>query len=165
MASQCVLPPKDVLEVIKAATVKGRGGAGFPAGIKWSLMAPNDNSGPRYLICNADEMEPGTFKDRLLMEKLPHQLIEGMLIAAYTLEATHGYIFIRGEYIEAAAYLNEALEQVRAKGYLGENILGTGWNFELHVHTGAGRYICGEETALINSLEGRCTNTGTVTHG
>lgn len=152
------MPPKDVLEVIKAATVKGRGGAGFPAGIKWSLMAPNDNSGPRYLICNADEMEPGTFKDRLLMEKLPHQLIEGMLIAAYTLEATHGYIFIRGEYIEAAAYLNEALEQVRAKGYLGENILGTGWNFELHVHTGAGRYICGEETALINSLEGRRAN-------
>jgi len=121
-------------------------------------MAPNDNSGPRYLICNADEMEPGTFKDRLLMEKLPHQLIEGMLIAAYTLEATHGYIFIRGEYIEAAAYLNEALEQVRAKGYLGENILGTDWSFELHVHTGAGRYICGEETALINSLEGRRAN-------
>ena len=105
------MSPKDVLDVVKAATVKGRGGAGFPAGIKWSLMAPNDNSGPRYLICNADEMEPGTFKDRLLMEDLPHQLIEGMLIAAYTLEATQGYIFIRGEYIEAAKYLNEALEQ------------------------------------------------------
>ena len=104
-------------------------------------MAPNDNSGPRYLICNADEMEPGTFKDRLLMEKLPHQLIEGMLIAAYTLEATHGYIFIRGEYIEAAAYLNEALEQVRAKGYLGENILGTDWNFELHVHGCGSLYL------------------------
>ncbi|MCG4607076.1 NADH-quinone oxidoreductase subunit F, partial [Bifidobacterium longum] len=88
------LKPAEVLDAIKAATVKGRGGAGFPAGIKWSLMAPNDG-GPRYLICNADEMEPGTFKDRLLMEKLPHQLIEGMLIAAYTLEATHGYIFIR----------------------------------------------------------------------
>lgn len=126
-------------------------------GIKWSLMAPNDG-GPRYLICNADEMEPGTFKDRLLMEKLPHQLIEGMLIAGYTLEATQGYIFIRGEYIEAAQYLNEALEQIRAKGYLGDNILGSGWNFELHVHTGAGRYICGEETALINSLEGRRAN-------
>lgn len=120
-------------------------------------MAPNDG-GPRYLICNADEMEPGTFKDRLLMEKLPHQLIEGMLIAGYTLEATQGYIFIRGEYIEAAQYLNEALEQIRAKGYLGENILGSGWNFDLHVHTGAGRYICGEETALINSLEGRRAN-------
>jgi len=113
------MPPKDVLEIVKAATVKGRGGAGFPAGIKWSLMAPNDNSGPRYLICNADEMEPGTFKDRLLMERLPHQLIEGMLIAGYTLEATHGYIFIRGEYIEAAQYLNEALEQIRANSLEG----------------------------------------------
>ena len=152
------MTPAEVLDVVKAATVKGRGGAGFPAGIKWSLMAPNDNSGPRYLICNADEMEPGTFKDRLLMEKLPHQLIEGMLIAAYTLEATHGYIFIRGEYIEAAQYLNEAIEQIRAKGYLGDNILGSGWSFELYVHTGAGRYICGEETALINSLEGRRAN-------
>lgn len=151
------MTPAEVQEVVKAATVKGRGGAGFPAGIKWSLMAPNDG-GPRYLICNADEMEPGTFKDRLLMEKLPHQLIEGMIIAAYTLEATMGYIFIRGEYIEAAQYLNNALDQVRAKGYLGENILNTGWSFDMHVHTGAGRYICGEETALINSLEGRRAN-------
>lgn len=147
----------EVTDLVKAATVKGRGGAGFPAGIKWSLMAPNDG-GPRYLICNADEMEPGTFKDRLLMEKLPHQLIEGMIIAGYALEATQGYIFIRGEYIEAAKYLNAALEQVRAKGYLGQNILDTNWNFEIHVHTGAGRYICGEETALINSLEGRRAN-------
>ncbi len=151
------MTPAEVQDLIKGATVKGRGGAGFPAGIKWSLMAPNDG-GPRYLICNADEMEPGTFKDRLLMEKLPHQLIEGMIIAAYTLEATMGYIFIRGEYIEAAQYLNNALDQVRAKGYLGENILGTGWAFDMHVHTGAGRYICGEETALINSLEGRRAN-------
>lgn len=151
------MSPADVQAIIKEATVKGRGGAGFPAGIKWSLMAPNDG-GPRYLICNADEMEPGTFKDRLLMEKLPHQLLEGMIIAAYTLEATLGYIFIRGEYIEAAQYLNEALDQVRAKGYLGQNILDTGWSFDMHVHTGAGRYICGEETALINSLEGRRAN-------
>ncbi len=151
------MTPAEVQDLIKGATVKGRGGAGFPAGIKWSLMAPNDG-GPRYLICNADEMEPGTFKDRLLMEKLPHQLIEGMIIAAYTLEATMGYIFIRGEYIEAAQYLNNALDQVRAKGYLGDNILDTGWAFDMHVHTGAGRYICGEETALINSLEGRRAN-------
>lgn len=149
--------PDDVQAIVKDAVVKGRGGAGFPAGIKWSLMAPPDG-GPRYLICNADEMEPGTFKDRLLMEKLPHQLIEGMIIAGYTLRATQGYIFIRGEYIEAAKYLNEALEQVRAKGYLGDNILDTGWAFEIYVHTGAGRYICGEETALINSLEGRRAN-------
>ena len=152
------MTPAEVLDVVKAATVKGRGGAGFPAGIKWSLMAPNDHSGPRYLICNADEMEPGTFKDRLLMEDLPHQLIEGMLIAAYTLEATHGFIFIRGEYIEAAKILNQALEQAKSKNYLGQNILGSNWSFELHVHTGAGRYICGEETALINSLEGRRAN-------
>lgn len=151
------MTPAEVQAIIKDATVKGRGGAGFPAGIKWSLMAPNDG-GPRYLICNADEMEPGTFKDRLLMEKLPHQLIEGMIIAAYTLEATLGYIFIRGEYIEAAKYLNIALDNVRAKGYLGSNILDTGWSFDIHVHTGAGRYICGEETALINSLEGRRAN-------
>ena len=157
MKKALAMSPAEVQAVIKDATVKGRGGAGFPAGIKWSLMAPNDG-GPRYLICNADEMEPGTFKDRLLMEKLPHQLIEGMIIAAYTLEATLGYIFIRGEYIEAAQYLNQALDQVRAKGYLGQNILGTGWSFDMHVHTGAGRYICGEETALINSLEGRRAN-------
>lgn len=152
------MTPAEVLDIVKAATVKGRGGAGFPAGIKWSLMAPNDHSGPRYLICNADEMEPGTFKDRLLMEDLPHQLIEGMLIAAYTLEATHGFIFIRGEYIEAAKILNHALEQAKSKNYLGQHILGSNWSFELHVHTGAGRYICGEETALINSLEGRRAN-------
>lgn len=157
MKKALAMTPAEVQAIIKDATVKGRGGAGFPAGIKWSLMAPNDG-GPRYLICNADEMEPGTFKDRLLMEKLPHQLLEGMIIAAYTLEATLGYIFIRGEYIEAAQYLNDALDQVRAKGYLGSNILDTGWNFDMHVHTGAGRYICGEETALINSLEGRRAN-------
>ncbi len=150
------MKPAEVLEVIKAATVKvvvvqvSQQGLN---GRSWHRMMV-----PRYLICNADEMEPGTFKDRLLMERLPHQLIEGMLIAAYTLEATQGYIFIRGEYIEAAQYLNEALEQVRAKGYLGDNILDTGWNFELFVHTGAGSYICGEETALINSLEGRRAN-------
>lgn len=110
------MPPKDVLDVIKAATVKGRGGAGFLAGIKWSLMAPNDG-GPRYLIRNADEMEPGTFKDRLLMVP-PRSLIEGMLIAGLYAGSDACYIFIRGEYIEAAQYLNEALEQIRAKGLL-----------------------------------------------
>lgn len=151
------MTPADVQAVVKDATLRGRGGAGFPAGIKWSLMAPPDG-GPRYLICNADEMEPGTFKDRLLMEKLPHQLIEGMITSGYAISATCGYIFIRGEYIEAAKRLNAAIDQARAKGYLGKNILGTGWDFELYVHTGAGRYICGEETALINSLEGRRAN-------
>lgn len=116
------------------------------------------DGGPRYLICNADEMEPGTFKDRFLMERLPFQLIEGMIITAYAISATSGYIFIRGEYLEAAKRLNNALDEARAKGYLGDNILGTGFSFDLHVHTGAGRYICGEETALINSLEGRRAN-------
>ncbi len=149
--------PEALLATVKDATVKGRGGAGFPAGIKWSLLPPADG-GPRYLICNADEMEPGTFKDRLLMEKLPHQLIEGMIISAYIIGATCGYIFIRGEYIKAAKHLNDAIAEAKAKGYLGSNILGSNYSFELHVHTGAGRYICGEETALINSLEGRRAN-------
>ena len=149
--------PDDTLNTIKEAVVKGRGGAGFPAGIKWSLMAPPDG-GPRYLVCNADEMEPGTFKDRLLMERLPLQLIEGMLISAYAIGATAGYIFIRGEYILAAERLNTALEELRANNLVGDNILGTDFSFDLHVHTGAGRYICGEETALINCLEGRRAN-------
>lgn len=147
----------EVLGIIKDATVKGRGGAGFPAGLKWTFMLPPDG-GPRYLICNADEMEPGTFKDRLLMEKLPFQLIEGMLITAYAIGATAGYVFIRGEYIEAAKHLNAALKELRDNKLMGDNILGTEFSFELHVHTGAGRYICGEETALINSLEGRRAN-------
>ena len=149
--------PEATLATIKEAVVKGRGGAGFPAGIKWSLMAPPDG-GPRYLVCNADEMEPGTFKDRLLMERLPLQLIEGMLISAYAIGATAGYIFIRGEYILAAERLTAALEELRANNLVGDNILGTDFSFDLHVHTGAGRYICGEETALINCLEGRRAN-------
>ena len=149
--------PEDTLNTIKEAVVKGRGGAGFPAGIKWSLMAPPDG-GPRYLVCNADEMEPGTFKDRLLMERLPFQLIEGMLIAAYAIGATAGYIFIRGEYILAAERLNAAIEELKANNLVGANILGSDFSFDLHVHTGAGRYICGEETALINCLEGRRAN-------
>ena len=127
--------------MIKDANVRGRGGAGFNAGLKWTFMTPPDG-GPRYLICNADEMEPGTFKDRLLMERLPFQLIEGMIISGYAIGATAGYIFIRGEYIEAAKRLNNALDECRAKGYLGDNILGSGYSFDIHVHTGAGRYIC-----------------------
>lgn len=149
--------PSEVVDQVKAASVRGRGGAGFAAGMKWSFMAPNDG-GPRYLICNADEMEPGTFKDRLLLEKLPFQLIEGMIIAAYAVQATHGYIFIRGEYIEAAKHLESALQECLQNNLLGKNILNSGFDFELHVHTGAGRYICGEESALINCLEGRRAN-------
>lgn len=152
------LAPAEIAEQVKAAGLKGRGGAGFPTGVKWGLMPPNDGVTTRYLLCNADEMEPNTWKDRLLMEQLPHVLIEGMIISARALEATKGFIFLRGEYVDAANNLNRALAECRAKGYLGKNILGTGVDFDLYVHTGAGRYICGEETALINSLEGRRAN-------
>lgn len=149
--------PKEVGEMIKTANVRGRGGAGFNAGLKWTFMTPPDG-GVRYLICNADEMEPGTFKDRLLMERIPFQLIEGMLITAYAIGASAGYIFIRGEYIIAADRLQSAIDECIANGLLGDKILGTEFKFDLHVHTGAGRYICGEETALINCLEGRRAN-------
>ncbi len=151
--------PGDITQLVKDSNLRGRGGAGFPAGVKWSLipMGP-DAPAEKYLVCNADEMEPGTFKDRLLMEYLPHQLIEAMIIVGYAMQATRGYIFLRGEYIVANQRLNNALAQARSAGYLGKNILGSGWNFELNVHSGAGRYICGEETALINSLEGRRAN-------
>lgn len=151
------LEPKKVGGMIKEANVRGRGGAGFNAGLKWSFMTPPDG-GPRYLICNADEMEPGTFKDRLLMERLPFQLIEGMLITAHAIGATDGYIFIRGEYIVAAQRLMAAIDECLANNLMGDNILGSEFSFNLHVHTGAGRYICGEETALINCLEGRRAN-------
>lgn len=149
--------PKEVGEMIKTANVRGRGGAGFNAGLKWTFMTPPDG-GVRYLICNADEMEPGTFKDRLLMERLPFQLIEGMLISAYAIGASVGYVFIRGEYFLAAKRLQNAINECVANRLLGDGILGTEFNFTLHVHTGAGRYICGEETALINCLEGRRAN-------
>lgn len=149
--------PKEVGEMIKTANVRGRGGAGFNAGLKWTFMTLPDG-GVRYLICNADEMEPGTFKDRLLMERLPFQLIEGMLISAYAIGASVGYVFIRGEYVLAAKRLQNAINECVANHLLGDGILGTEFNFTLHIHTGAGRYICGEETALINCLEGRRAN-------
>lgn len=152
------MSPDQVVSLVKDAGLKGRGGAGFSTGLKWSLMPKDDSMNIRYLLCNADEMEPGTYKDRLLMEQLPHLLIEGMLIGAYALKAYRGYIFLRGEYIEAANHLRKAIEEAKAAGLLGKNILASGFDFELFVHTGAGRYICGEETALINSLEGRRAN-------
>lgn len=152
------MSPDQVVSLVKDAGLKGRGGAGFSTGLKWSLMPKDDSMNIRYLLCNADEMEPGTYKDRLLMEQLPHLLIEGMLIGAYALKAYRGYIFLRGEYIEAAKHLRKAIEEAKAAGLLGKNILASGFDFELFVHTGAGRYICGEETALINSLEGRRAN-------
>lgn len=145
----------DIVAMVKDSGLKGRGGAGFSTGLKWSLMPNNPDMNIRYLLCNADEMEPGTYKDRLLMEQLPHLLVEGMLIAAYALRAYRGYIFLRVEYIEAAMHLRRAITEATQASLLGKNILGSGFDFELIVHTGAGRYICGEETALINSLEGR----------
>ena len=152
------LSPAEIVEQVKDSGLKGRGGAGFPTGVKWGLMPPSDGKSPRYLLCNADEMEPNTWKDRLLMEQLPHLLIEGMVISARALAATTGYIFLRGEYVDAARILNAALDEARAAGLVGKNIMGSSFDFELYVHTGAGRYICGEETALINSLEGRRAN-------
>jgi len=147
--------PAAVQGIVKASNLRGRGGAGFPTGVKWGLIPMGPDAGAKYLVCNADEMEPGTFKDRLLMEQAPHQLVEAMLIVAHAIQATTGYIFLRGEYVTAAQRLNQAADAARAAGYIGANILGSPWSFELYVHTGAGRYICGEETALINSLEGR----------
>ena len=148
--------PADCLQIIKDSNLRGRGGAGFPTGMKWSFL-PMDNSSPghKYLICNADEMEPGTFKDRLLMECDPHQLIEGMILSAYTIQADIAYIFIRSEYLVAATLLRQAIADCYAKGFLGDNIMGSGYNLNMHVHASAGRYICGEETALISSLEGK----------
>ena len=146
----------DVLEIIKDSNLRGRGGAGFPTGMKWSFVpGKGDDQGHRYLVANADEMEPGTFKDRLLLERDPHQLIEGMVLSAYTLEADIGYIFIRAEYHLAIVRLQEAIAAAEAANLLGDNILGSGYSFHLHVHVSAGRYICGEETALLNSLEGK----------
>ena len=153
------MSPADCLEEIKASELRGRGGAGFPTGMKWSFV-PMENVSPghKYLVCNADEMEPGTFKDRLLMECDPHQLIEGMIISAWTIQADVAYIFIRAEYHLASRLLQEAIDACYKKGYLGKNILGTDFNLDMYVHSSAGRYICGEETALINSLEGKRAN-------
>jgi NADH-quinone oxidoreductase subunit F len=152
------LAPEDITRLVKEANLRGRGGAGFPTGVKWGLVPMGPQVGNKYLVCNADEMEPGTFKDRLLMEGDPHQLVEGMIVAGYAIQATRGYIFLRGEYVLAAERLNRAIAEARAAGYLGQNVLGSPWSYDLHLHTGAGRYICGEETALLNSLEGKRAN-------
>ncbi|VFP81735.1 NADH-quinone oxidoreductase subunit NuoF [Candidatus Erwinia haradaeae] len=152
------MTPDEVVQIVKESGLKGRGGGGFPTGFKWALMPKDVSMDVRYLLCNADEMEPGTYKDRLLMEQLPHQLIEGMLISAFALQARRSYIFLRGEYIEAEINLQRAIKEAVEAGLLGKNIFGSGFNLEIVVHMGAGRYICGEETALINSLEGRRAN-------
>jgi NADH-quinone oxidoreductase subunit F len=147
------MSPADVIEEVKRSALRGRGGAGFPTGMKWGFV-PKDSPKPKYVVCNADESEPGTFKDRYLMERDPHMLIEGMLIAAYALGARTNYIYTRGEYRYLIEIMDAALEEARAAGLLGEKILGTDFACEIYTHTGAGAYICGEETALLNSLEG-----------
>ncbi|PCI36300.1 MAG: NADH-quinone oxidoreductase subunit F [Thiotrichales bacterium] len=146
--------PDTIIEEIKASNLRGRGGAGFPTGLKWSFI-PRNVSGQKYVVCNSDEGEPGTCKDRDIMRFNPHQLIEGMAIAGYVFGATVGYNYIRGEFWEPFAVMEEALKEAKANNLLGKNILGSDFEFELHNHVGAGAYICGEETALLNSLEGR----------
>lgn len=150
------LSPAQVINEVKAANLLGRGGAGFPAGLKWSFVSADKVAEPlRYLVCNADEMEPGTFKDRLLMEQNPHQLIAGMILSSYAIQANKAYIFLRWAYKKSEVILRKAIAQAYEAGYLGKNILGSGYDLDLYLHTSAGRYICGEETGLLNSLEGK----------
>jgi NADH-quinone oxidoreductase subunit F len=151
------MAPHEIVEVVKAAGLKGCGGAGFPTGVKWGFM-PKGTQAPRYLVANADEMEPGTFKDRFLMEGDPHQLIEGMACAAYAIQADQAYIFLRGEYKLSAQRLTQAIRAAYEAHYLGRNIFGSGYNLDIHLHLSAGRYMCGEETALLNALEGKRAN-------
>ena len=150
------MQPKDVIQVVKDSNLRGRGGAGFPTGMKWSFVPAGDKARhPTYLIMNADEMEPGTFKDRLLLEGDPNGAVEAMIAVAYAIQADVGYIFLRWAYKVAERRLHRAIQEAYDAGYLGKNILGSGFSFDLHVHSSAGRYMCGEETGLLNSLEGR----------
>jgi NADH-quinone oxidoreductase subunit F len=149
------MAPQEITKMVQESDLKGRGGAGFNTGIKWSFVPMNDSAQTKYLVANADEMEPGTFKDRLLLEGNPHQLIEGMIVSAYAIQANISYVFLRWAYKKAARLIRQAIDEAYAAGYLGKNILGTGFNLEMHLHTGIGRYMCGEETALLNALEGK----------
>jgi NADH-quinone oxidoreductase subunit F len=149
------MTPKEVQEVVTKSTLRGRGGAGFPTGVKWSVLPLEDARRPRYFVVNADEMEPGTMKDRLLLEGAPHQLIEGAIISAYAIGADIAYIFLRAEYTVAAQRLRAAIAEAYARHYLGEHIAGSSYRLTLHLHLSSGRYICGEETALLDALEGR----------
>ena len=151
------LGPENVLEEVKKSGLRGRGGAGFPTGMKWSFLAKPEGK-PRYLVCNADESEPGTFKDRFLMTHIPHLLIEGMIISSFALGAHNSYLYVRGEMMPVIRILERAIAEAKAAGLLGKNILGSGYDLELHIHPGGGAYICGEETALIESLEGKRGN-------
>ncbi|MBF6057286.1 MULTISPECIES: NADH-quinone oxidoreductase subunit NuoF [Thiomicrorhabdus] len=148
------LEPADIIEEVKESNIRGRGGAGFPTGLKWSFMN-REAPGQKYIVCNSDEGEPGTFKDRDIHRYNPHALVEGMAIAGYVIGASQGYNYIRGEFWEPYQVFKNAINQAREAGFLGKDILGSGWDFDLHVHLGAGAYICGEETALIESIEGK----------
>ena len=148
------MEPKAVIDEVKKSGLRGRGGAGFPTGVKWTFIPPN-NTKPVYLVCNCDESEPGTFKDRYIVHQDPHQLIEGMVISSYAVGAHLAYIYMREEFPMAAEIMLKALQEARERGFLGSNIQGSGYDLEIHVHRGAGAYICGEETALLNSLEGQ----------
>ncbi len=148
------MTPDAIIEEMKASNLRGRGGAGFPTGMKWSFV-PRNTEKPRYIICNSDESEPGTCKDRLLMENDPHQLLEGMMIAGWTVGSTKGYVFIRGEYRYLIDIVDKAIAEAYERGFLGKNVFGSGWDFDIYTHTGAGAYECGEESALLESLEGK----------
>ena len=154
LAKALALKPSEVIDEVKKSGLRGRGGAGFPTGMKWSFAAA-DRKKPKCLVCNADEGEPGTFKDKVILEKNPHLLIEGMCISGYACQAEYGYIYLRGEYPQAKYILEGAIKQAYDKGFLGDDILRKGIRFQVAVHQGAGAYICGEETALIDSLEGK----------
>ncbi|MEJ2634894.1 MAG: NADH-quinone oxidoreductase subunit NuoF [Calditrichia bacterium] len=148
------MEPDTVIQEVRDSNLRGRGGAGFPAGVKWGFV-PKNNDKPHYLLCNADESEPGTFKDRLLMTGDPHLVLEGIMIASYATRSGKAYIYIRGEFVEEACILDEAIAEAYQKGFLGKNIQGSGYDLDMYVHRGAGAYICGEETGLIESLEGK----------
>ncbi|HVR99470.1 MAG TPA: NADH-quinone oxidoreductase subunit NuoF [Thermoanaerobaculia bacterium] len=154
LAQALKMEPDAVIEEVKKSGLRGRGGAGFPAGLKWSFI-PKGKDKPKYLVCNADESEPGTFKDRLLMEHDPHQLIEGCAICCWAVQANNCYIYIRGEYTDAADILERALKDAYEEGLLGGSVLGSGFKLDMYVHRGAGAYICGEETGMLESLEGK----------
>jgi NADH-quinone oxidoreductase subunit F len=151
------MTPDEIVEEVKKSGLRGRGGAGFPAGMKWGFIAKPEGV-PRYLVCNADESEPGTFKDRYLMERIPHLLIEGLIVSSFALGCNACYIYIRGEYMWILHILEKAIAEAKNNGWLGKNILGTGYDLEIYVTPGAGAYICGEETALLESLEGKRGN-------
>lgn len=147
------MEPKAIIDEVKASGLRGRGGAGFPTGTKWTFLP--ENGEPRYLLCNADEGEPGTFKDRIMLERAPHQLIEGMIISAFAVKSAKSYIYVRGEYQMCIRKLEKAIREAYDAGFLGKNILGSGFTHDMDVYSGAGAYICGEETGMISSLEGK----------